>query len=147
MCPKIKKTHIGYTLLFFITVRYKEMNSTNTPICVNTYGIKICTNNLLSINKVMVRDYVVQLAGTNRLPHTKCFSLCHGEGDHFAVLPTPDLIPEMAPVFDYLDSHPTDIRCESLVGNGSTSTISLLRGGLPEHLHDITLRVLRHLED
>ena len=51
------------------------MSSTITPICVNTYGIKIRTSNLLPINKVMVREYVVQLTGTHRLPHTKCFSL------------------------------------------------------------------------
>ena len=139
-------------LFFFITIPLKkrEINELHyhPDLCQYLHDlIKICTSNLLPINKVMVREYVVQLTGTDRLPHTKCFSLCHGEGDHFAVLPTPDLIPEMAPVFDYLDSHPTGIRCESLVGNGSTSTISLLRGGLPEQLHDITLRVLRHLED
>ena len=114
------------------------------PIIRNTYGMKtfVFTGSPPTLLSTPVIEYFVQVSDSTRLPTTRCFSLNYGEGTTFAILPVPSIVPELAPVFDYLNSNPPDRQLEQASRNGSVTTVFVLQGEMSSNLHARTVQVM-----
>jgi len=119
----------------------------NKTDCCNFYAKRHKVLKFNTADEPPTTEYLVRTERPYIFPHAKIITLDHGDGDSFIVLPSPELVPAIQPVFDHLEANPPDLLWEQIIGTFHTTCFYMLKTiKIPSDLHDITNRIVNYFK-